>query len=300
MKNKKLILLIDGENILHRSFHKFENLHAPNGKPTGAIFGFFKSLNYLIYRFQSSKVVVVFDNGKSKWRLDLLPEYKGHRKNIQIDYESLHKQKRTIMKILKLLNISYVFDKKQEFNYEGDDYIAWIKHVVDDNVLIVSSDKDFCQMICKRVKIYNPNKDVLINEKNCKEIMGYSSLECVDYLALVGDSSDDIPGYTGIGPVKARKFLDTWKSIGNFLNNSSNEFPGINRDTLGTLYSRNKILIDLNHFIKLHPIKDIPLVTGKSINIEKLNKIFSKYSLASFQSREFLEVFKNLKPWKGK
>ena len=300
MRNK--LLIVDGENLLHRSFHKFANLHSSDGKPTGAIFGFFKSLNYLIYRFQTNQVVVTFDNGKSKWRLELLPDYKGHRKNISMDYESLQKQKKVIMKILKYLNISYIFDKKKEMNYEGDDYIAWIKHVHDGKVLIVSSDKDFCQMVCKRVKIFNPGKDTLITMNNCKEIMGYSPTECVDYLSMVGDSSDDIPGYPGIGPVKARAFLDAWKSISNFLNNSNNEHPGVSRDTMGTTYSRNKMLIDLNYFIKKHPIKELPMVASKykSINIEKCHKIFKKYSLTSFLSNEFLTIFKNLKPWTGK
>lgn len=295
MKDK--LLLVDGENLLHRSFHKFEKLKSSEGKPSGAIFGFFKSLHYLIYRFQTNQVVITFDNGKSKWRTDILPNYKGHRKNIKIDYESLQNQKRVIIKILKRLNISYIFDKKKEFNYEGDDYIALIKHRHRSKILVVSSDKDFCQMICKRVKIFNPSKDCIISERNCKEIMGYSAIECVDFLSLLGDSSDDIPGYPGIGEVKARKFLDTWNNIQSFLNNSSNEHPGISRDLLIDIYNRNKSLIDLNAFLKAHPIKEVPIVHG-NFNKERLNKIFIKYSLTSFRSEEFLVVFKNLKTWK--
>lgn len=300
MKNK--LMIVDGENLLHRSFHKFENLHSPDGKPTGAIFGFFKSLNYLIYRFQTNQVVVTFDNGKSKWRTEILNNYKGHRKNIKIDYESLQSQKRAIMRILKYLNITYVFDKKKELNYEGDDYIAWIKHIVDCKVIIISSDKDFCQLISKRVKIFNPNKDAILNESNCKEIMGFSALECVDYLSLVGDSSDDIPGYPGMGPVKTRKFLDTWDNIRNFLSGSNNEHPGIDRDTLRELYSKNQSLINLNYFIKMHPINKLPLIINKekTINIEKLQKLFNKYSLTSFKAKEFLTVFKQLIPWEEK
>lgn len=105
---KKLILLIDGENLLHASFHRFEKLKSTDGKPSGAIFGFFRSLHAFIVRFNPSKVYITFDNGHSPYRDSLLPEYKGHRKNISVDYESLQSQKRIIMGMLKLLRIKYV------------------------------------------------------------------------------------------------------------------------------------------------------------------------------------------------
>lgn len=297
---KDKLLLVDGENLLHRSFHKFANLKASDGKPSGAIFGFFKSLNFLVFRFRPTHLVITFDNGHSSFRTELNPGYKAHRKKLGIDYESLQSQKKVILKILKYLGIDYIFDKKKQYNYEGDDYVAYVKHKFKGKVIIISSDKDFCQLICKRVKIFNPSKDVLINEKNCKDIMGYSALECVDYLILVGDSSDDIKGYPGIGPVKARKFLDAWKNIHYFLLNQNNTFPGIDTDTLREIYNRNNKLINLNYFIKNNPVDTIPLVSrgdNKDYS-KKLNKILIEYSLSSFRSKEFLETFKNIKSWK--
>lgn len=299
-KEKNKLLLVDGENLLHRSFHKFANLKASDGKPSGAIFGFFKSLSSLVFRFRPTNLVITFDNGHSSFRTSLNPNYKSHRKKLGIDYESLQSQKKVILKILKYLGIDYIFDKNKEFNYEGDDYIAYVKHKFKGKIIIISSDKDFCQLVCSRVKIYNPSKDVLINEKNCKSIMGYSALECVDYLSLVGDTSDDIKGYPGIGPVKARKFLDDWKGIHFFLLNSNNTFPGINFDTLIEVYDRNTKLIDLSYFIKNYPIDRIPLFSRKENKdySKKLNNVFIKYSLASFRSKEFLETFKNIRSWK--
>ena len=108
--SKKTVLLIDGENILHQSFHKFEKLKSTDGKPSGAIFGFFKSLHMYLTRFKPNEVVITFDNGHSPVRDKLLPNYKGHRKNISVDYESLQIQKAIIMKILGMLRISYIFD----------------------------------------------------------------------------------------------------------------------------------------------------------------------------------------------
>ena len=101
--SKKTVLLIDGENILHQSFHKFEKLKSTDGKPSGAIFGFFKSLHMYLTRFKPNEVVITFDNGHSPVRDKLLPNYKGHRKNISVDYESLQIQKAIIMKILGML-----------------------------------------------------------------------------------------------------------------------------------------------------------------------------------------------------
>lgn len=298
---KDKLLLVDGENLLHRSFHKFANLKASDGKPSGAIFGFFKSLSFLVFRFRPTHLVITFDNGRSTIRTKINPDYKGNRTKLGMDYESLQSQKKVIMKVLKYMGIDYIFDKDKENNYEGDDYIAYVKHKFKGKVIIVSSDKDFCQLVCKRVKIYNPSKDKLVNVKNCKEIMGYSSLECVDYLSLVGDNSDAIKGYPGIGPVKARKFLDDWGSIYNYLLHPNNTFKGIDMDTLREVYERNNTLINLSYFIRNFPLNKLPIVSPSNKNkdyTKKLNKLFIEYSLSSFRSIEFLETFKNLRTWK--
>ena len=124
--SKKTILLIDGENILHQSFHKFEKLKSTDGKPSGAIFGFFKSLHMYLTRFEPDDVYISFDNGHSPLRMELLPNYKGHRKNISVDYESLQSQKVIIMKLLGMLRINYIFDKRKSTVYEGDDFLAYL------------------------------------------------------------------------------------------------------------------------------------------------------------------------------
>ena len=159
--SKKTILLIDGENILHQSFHKFEKLKSTDGKPSGAIFGFFKSLHMYLTRFEPDEVYVSFDNGHSPVRTKLLPNYKGHRKNISVDYESLQKQKAIIMKMLGMLRINYIFDKKKSTVYEGDDFLAYlaIKKFQSEKMILISSDKDFNQLLSNNLRIYNPRKD---------------------------------------------------------------------------------------------------------------------------------------------
>ena len=291
--SKKTILLIDGENLLHASFHRFEKLKSLDGKPSGAIFGFFKSLHMYLTRFEPDDVIVTFDNGKSKVRLGLLPKYKAHRKNIAIDYESLQIQKRKIMGILKLLRIKYIFDKKETTDYEGDDFLAYltINTFKSDKVILVSSDKDFNQLLNKNVRIYNPRKEEMIRVENCKDIYNYHSHETVQYLAMVGDTSDDIKGFPGIGQVKARNILDTYGSIDKYLD-SDQKF----RKKYQEVWDRNRKLIDLFWFISHVELKQLPIkkYSNNIIKIKKFKEVCIEYSLSSFLTKQFIEPFEKL------
>lgn len=292
MKNKKLILLlVDGENILHQSFHKFEKLKSTDGKPSGAIFGFFRSLHGFLHRWDPDEVIITFDNGHSPYRDALLPDYKGHRKNISVDYESLQSQKRIIMGMLKLLRIKYVFDKHNSTKYEGDDFLAYLvlNKKPTEKVIIISSDKDFNQLIGKDVKINNPRKDEMVHQGNCKELFGYSPEETVDYLSMVGDTSDDIKGIPGIGPVKARKILDEYGTLDKFLEHH-------HQTSHVEIAERNKKLIDLRLFQKEVPLSKLPMkkFANKEIKYKKFKEVCIEYSLASFMTNEFMKPFKDL------
>lgn len=292
MAKKKHLLLIDAENILHQSFHKFANLKSKDGKPSGAIFGFFRSLHYYVTRFNPDDVICTFDNGHSKHRVSLLENYKGHRQNLSINYESLQAQKAIIQKMLGYLGIRYIFDKKKQFDYEGDDYLALM--VLDNplnKITIVSSDKDFNQLINNNVRILNPRKDELVTIRNCKEVFGYEPHETVSYLALVGDSSDDIPGYPGIGPKKARAFLDKYGTIENALK------MGCPLDKLTEVWGRNQQLIDLTYFLEKYPM-DRPFIpfhpNRKRLRLEKFSNMAESYSMKSFLTPLFQQPFKDL------
>lgn len=297
---KRMLMIIDGSNLAHRSFEKFKNLKTRSGVKTGLIFGFLKLLNQYVFRFKPTYLIITFDTKQSKesnFRNQLLGSYKVHRRNISKDYESFNAQLKSLKKILKYLNIPIVWDKKG-LGHESDDYIGHFSNLHNGRVLIISSDKDFCQLVNERVKVYNPFKETIINPSNCLDVMGYRPEECVDYLCLTGDRSDDIPGYRGIGEVKARKFLDEFGSIENFIK-TNGEFPGIDMDGIKDLYSRNRVLIDINVALKKYPPKEIPIVKykGTGINKEKLLKACEKFYLVSFMSDNFIKPFKTLKPW---
>lgn len=288
MNKKKTVLLIDGENILHQSFHKFEKLKSTDGKPSGAIFGFFKSLHMYLTRFESDEVYISFDNGHSPVRMKLLPNYKEHRKNISVDYESLQSQKAIIMKMLGMLRINYIFDKNNNTLYEGDDFLAYlaIKKFQSEKIILISSDKDFNQLLNKNLRIYNPRKDEIIRLENCKDLFGYYAHETVEYLAMVGDISDDISGFPGIGPVKARKILDEGR-IEKFIAQSKN------KEYL-KIWRRNEQLIDLFWFVRNIPLEKLPLKSKKKFKYDKFKKICVEYSLSSFLTDQFIEPFKEL------
>lgn len=297
-----LLLIIDGSNLAHRTYMKFQNLKSSKGVPTGMVYGFIRLLQSYAVRFKPTYIVVAFDTHQSKesnFKKELLGSYKIHReehnKNISFDYEDFNRQTRVVKKILKFLNIPVIWDYKG-LGHEADDYIAYLAMKHHGKVEIVSSDKDFCQLLkWTKIKIYNPNKEKILNTRNCREIMEYSPEECVDWLCLLGDKSDDIPGYSGMGPVKTRQFLDEFGSIRSFLENPDNSFRGIDRDGLEDLYKRNTLLIDFCEGLKAYPFKEIPVTLNQGeIQYDKLKKLLSKYTLYSFLREEFIEPFTNV------
>lgn len=303
VKPIKHILLIDGEGVLHTAFHKFSNLKSTDGKPSGAIFGFFRLLHKYFVRFYPTDVYITFDNGHSKKRMELNPHYKEHRKNISINYESLQQQKAVIIKMLGMLRIKYIFDKKKLNDYEGDDFLAYtlLKYLPEEKgiridgkkgykFIIITSDKDFNQLLSgEQVKIYNQRKDEIVTVRNCQELFGYSSNETVDWLSMVGDQSDDIKGIPGVGPVRARKILDEFGTLNNYLEHH-------HQTSHVEIAERNKKLIDLHWWVDNVPMVKFPLKEYKNseMKLEKFKNLAIEYSLSSFLTNDFIQPFKDL------
>lgn len=291
-------MLIDGSNLAYRSYYRFKKLKFKNIS-TGLVFGFLRQLWIYITRFQPNEVIVIFDTAKSKktnFRNKLLPTYKGTRKqDISFNIEDFNKQILMVRKILRRLGIKVVWDNKG-LKHETDDYIAYYTQIHEGKCIIVSGDKDFCQLISPKVKMLKvqSEKDHIIYPSNCKEIMGVEANQFADYLMLVGDNSDNIKGYFGIGEVKGQQFFEQFKSIKSFLFTHDAEFKGIDKDGLRDLYQRNKYLVDLKKALKKYPIKEIPLIKPRQFNYDKITAMFEEYGLKSFTLDDFINPFKQL------
>ena len=301
-KRDKMMLIIDGSNLAHRAYRKFANLSTREGRHTGLIYGFFRMLQSYLVRFRPTYCMVVFDSHRSKqsnFRNSLLGSYKEHRNlHLNTDYVDFNYQIRIVRRLLKLLNVPFIWDYSG-LGHEADDYIAWLALNHKGKVLIISSDKDFCQLIDKRVKVFNPFKETIINHINCKQIMGYTPQECVDFLSLLGDKSDDIPGYKGMGEVKIRQFLDQFGSIQKFMDNPKAAFRGIDRDGLELVNKRNYQLIDMHYALTQKPFEFPPIRYSKENKIQRrrIAIYLKRFHLRSFMLRDYMKPFKRLKIW---
>lgn len=292
MKHK--LLLIDGNNMLHRAYYKFQNLRTTKRSPSGVIYGFPYILNSLIKTHLPDDVIVVFDGNRDKKRLELLPDYKGSRKpKINFDKEDFFRQRNEVVKMLGFLGIKTILQRDKE----ADD-IIWLvarrykKHC---QVVIVSSDKDFAQLISKNVSIWDPKISKRITTKNCFEIKGYTPENCVDWLILVGDESDNIKGMVGVGEARARNFFELGHTIESYLIGNNEELPSFKKSLLEPVFLINRKLIDIRLFVRNYmSLNTATIVIPKKIDKRELAFICSKHELTSFSKPEFLHAFEKL------
>lgn len=290
------ILLIDGNNLAHRAYHQYKSMRSSDGKKSSIVFGVPYILSSLINLHKPDKVQVVFDGGKDKNRLKILPDYKKRDIKPDFDYEDFIAQKKLVTKILGYLGIPVTVIKDKE----ADDLIWLIarKEARRSQVVIVSTDKDFPQLMAhnKNITIWNPWKSVRITYKNCNKYFPFTADQCSDYLILDGDASDNIPGYKGVGPKTAIKFLETYGSIENYLTDLTlPEDKKIKREVLAEIYKRNKYLIDIRYFVKLTKLKLTEEDTIKpKFNFKKVLTLVSDYEIKYFSQGKFKTIFEKL------
>ena len=295
----KTLVILDGDNLCYRAYHKFNTLSGGN-KPSGLVFGVPSMVRKLITQYEDSTFIAVFDSGKAAFRTGILPTYKLREKSLDFDVESFQEQKRDVMDLLLHMNIIVAFKN----GYEADDLIYTLtrfKKKTYTKVIIVSSDKDFNQVIDDRVSIWNPSKDVLLTTKNLKRRFGCEPWQVVDYLTLLGDSSDKIPGYFGMGEKRIADFFSKFSSINEYLQ-SEEQIKILDKIKLAELRDINKKLISLRYFYLKVTRKDINLMKrtkdmdwiASPFGLETIKNISKKYGIKTFLSQEFLEPFKRL------
>lgn len=294
-KNKPTVLLVDGNNLLYRCYYKFSGMVSKSGIPSSMVFGYPYTLRSLLNRFKPKKVYNVFDGGRDRNRLEVLPDYKEREQKLGFDIDNFREQKGVVMELCYNLGMHTI----QERYKEADDliYILVRKLKKNYNIIIVSSDKDFNQLVDDSVTCFNPHQGVEITHKNMLHRFGYTPKECVDYLILDGDSSDKIPGYKGMGSKTIRLFLDAHSSIRNYLDNKF-QFKKLDNTLVESIYKRNRFLIDLAYFYRRkHRGYKIPYKYGESPKVNKnaIYQVCDKYDINTFLKLDFQRPFKSLK-----
>lgn len=213
------LMLIDGHSILNRAFYAIPPLTAPDGTPTGAIYGFLNILFKFIDEEKPNKLIVAFDRSEPTFRHEKYKEYKGTRKSMDHD---LRVQVPLVKDVLKSMNITIA----EKPGYEADDIIGTLSKRMSANgekVVIVSGDKDLLQLLDDNITMKNPKTRAgkttvdTYTPADLYEEYGVTPEEFVDLKALMGDTSDNIPGAKGIGPKTAMPLIAEYHTVENLL-----------------------------------------------------------------------------------
>ncbi len=205
------LLVVDGHAYAYRAFYAIRHLTSPTGTPTNAIFGFIKMLIKMRVRLQPTHLVVAWDGGLAPERMSLLPGYKAQRPSMPTDLEV---QLDEIAAYLRAARIPSLCEE----GVEADDRIATLARQAESaqtRVIIASSDKDFMQLVSEYVGLFNPNdkSEAVWSFEQVRAKTGVEPNQIVDWLSLMGDAVDNIPGVTGVGPKTATDLLRQFGSL---------------------------------------------------------------------------------------
>jgi len=268
MKN---ILLLDAYNLIYRA--RYSGMNKGNNS---TVFNFFRGIRPLVEKFNPDITYFVLE-GRPKKRLEVSPDYKGQR--VYTDKDDFNRQRKEIISLVKEY-LPFIVVKHDDF--ECDDIINHlaVNNHKNDNVTIVSSDTDFIQSIRENIQLYNPVQ---------KKFLEATTYDYVSWKSLVGDKSDNIEGFKGIGNKKAQKLLTDTNALEDFLIKENN------RD----IYNRNTFMIkfhELNNSeintIQLHSLNNKP-------DWNNLKQIFINYDFNSITKKDktwnnFINTFDNL------
>jgi DNA polymerase-1 len=205
------LLIVDGHAYAYRAFHAIRDLRGPEGRPTNAIYGFVKMFEKMRSALAPTHLAVIWDGGLSSERLAVLPEYKAQRPEMPAE---LRPQLNEIVRYLAAVSVASVCQP----GIEADDYIACLARraaAAGWNVVIASSDKDFMQLVTPQIGLLNPNdkSGTIWTREQVLAKAGVEPGQVADWLALMGDAVDNIPGVPGVGPKTAAGLLRQFGSV---------------------------------------------------------------------------------------
>ena len=214
MPNNAPIILIDGSSYLYRAFFACPPLTNANGEPTGAIFGVINMIRSLMNQYNPTHIAVVFDAKGGSFRNEIYSEYKATREEMP---ENLRPQIEPIHTILKAMGLPLLCVE----GVEADDVIGTLaKQAEKENlqVLISTGDKDMAQLVSDKVTLINTMNNTALDPQGVVDKFGVPPAKIIDYLALRGDNSDNIPGVAGIGEKTAQALLTAFDSVKDIYN----------------------------------------------------------------------------------
>ena len=271
------VIIIDATAFVFRAYHAMRPLTAADGTPTGALFGYSQMLMNLLKDSRPDHVAAVFDAPGPSFRKDLYEQYKAHRPETP---EEIRVQIPLCMEFSRLIGIP-VFSM---VGYEADDIIATIATrwpVGDDRVVIYSSDKDLMQLVDGRVTMFDPMRDKVYDPAGVFEKFRVQPSQVGDYLALVGDTSDNVPGVPGIGAKGAAKLLAEHGSLEAILAAADN-IPGRNGEALRTHVEHARLsrkLVELCTAVELAEDIRAALTPGRPLR-EELIEFLKKHGFS--------------------
>ena len=274
------LVLVDGSSYLYRAFHAFPPLTNSAGEPTGAMYGVLNMLKSLISQVQPSHIAVVFDAKGKTFRDEMFEQYKSHRPPMPDD---LRKQIQPLHDIIRALGIPLLVIE----GVEADDVIgtlALAASKANQKVLISTGDKDMAQLVDDNIMLINTMNNTLLDREAVIEKYGIPPELIIDYLALMGDSADNIPGVAGVGEKTALGLLQGIGSMAEIYANLDKvaELPIRGAKKLGDKLLAEKEMADLSY--RLATIKtDVDLditpeqLTLGASNNDQLTEYFGRY-----------------------
>lgn len=296
MENKKFVI-IDAMALAYRAYFVFINrpLITSKGEPTSAVYGFINQLIKILEDTHPDYLTVAFDSKGDTFRHKRYKNYKSSRAKMP---EDMIPQIGRIKEIIELLTIPLYIKE----GYEADDIIGTaVKEAEAEGLdsFVITPDKDFNQLVTKKVNIIKPGKSsdefLIVDIKKVKEEFGFEPKQMIDYLALIGDKSDDIPGIAGIGPKTAIPLIQKFGSVENLYKN----IDKVDKESLknkliegkeNALLSKELATIDVNVPIKI----DFEKTKVTKPDFEKLKDVFLELEFKSFFSR-LLTYYDNVK-----
>ncbi len=206
-------VMVDGSSYLYRAFHALPPLTSSKGQDTGAVYGVINMLRKLLESYQPQRVAVVFDAKGKTFRDELYPAYKANRPPMPPELSS---QIEPLLEIVRAMGLPLL----QVPGVEADDVIGTLArkaHAAGWHTVISTGDKDLAQLVNPQVTLINTMNDTVLDENTVPEKFGVRPDQIIDYLALVGDTSDNIPGVPKVGPKTAAKWLAQYDTLDNLV-----------------------------------------------------------------------------------